>query len=233
MEKNAVVTAFLFPGIILALVFGLNLFVWSQHASSAIPFGTFFALGMMWVGISLPLVMLGAYFGFKKKVIEHPVRTNQIPRQIPDQIWYLKPGVSILIGGLMPFAVCFIELFFIMKSIWQDQYYYMFGFLGLVAMILVVTCVEITIVITYFQLCGEDYHWWWRFFFVSSSSAFYIFLYALYYVSHLHIHNFVPMLVYLVDSLIACLIYGLCAGTIGFFATYMFLIHVYSRIKLD
>ena len=55
----------------------------------------------------------------------------------------------------MPFAVIFIELFFILKSIWQDQFYYMFGFLGLVFVILVTTVIEITIVITYFQLCGE------------------------------------------------------------------------------
>lgn len=60
-----------------------------------------------------------------------------------------------MVGGLMPFAVIFIELFFVLKSIWQDQFYYMFGFLGLVFVILIITCVEITVVITYFQLCGE------------------------------------------------------------------------------
>lgn len=58
-------------------------------------------------------------------------------------------------GGLLPFAVIFIELFFILKSIWEGQYYYMFGFLSLVFMILLVTCVEMTIVIVYFQLCDE------------------------------------------------------------------------------
>lgn len=231
--RNAVVTAVLCPGVIISMVFGLNIFFWSRHSSSALPFGTFFALGLMWIGISLPLVILGAYFGWKKKAIEHPVRTNQIPRQIPDQIWYLKPGISVLVGGLMPFAVCFIELFFIMKSIWQDEYYYMFGFLGLVGIILIVTTVEITIVITYFQLCGEDYNWWWRSFFVAASSSLYVFAYAVYYASRLHIHEFVPLLVYFVDSIVACLVYALCTGTIGFFSTYAFLIHVYSRIKLD
>jgi hypothetical protein len=30
-----------------------------------------------------------------------------------------------------------------------------------------ITCAEITIVMVYFQLCYEDYHWWWRSFFVS------------------------------------------------------------------
>ena len=45
----------------------------------------------MWFGISFPLVFIGFYFGFRKQPYEHPVRTNQIPRQIPDQVWYLTP----------------------------------------------------------------------------------------------------------------------------------------------
>ena len=49
------------------------------------------ALLTMWFGISFPLVFLGFYFGFRKQPYEHPVRTNQIPRQIPDQVWYLTP----------------------------------------------------------------------------------------------------------------------------------------------
>ncbi len=40
------------------------------------------------------------------------------------------------------------------------QFYYLFGFLCLVAVILTITCAEITIVLCYFQLCSEDYHWW-------------------------------------------------------------------------
>jgi transmembrane 9 superfamily protein 2/4 len=31
--------------------------------------------------------------------------------------------------------------------------------MALVLVILVVTCAEITIVMCYFQLCSEDYHW--------------------------------------------------------------------------
>ena len=37
----------------------------------------------------------------------------------------------------------------------MDQYYYVFGFLFLVYVILGVTCAEITIVLNYFQLCSE------------------------------------------------------------------------------
>jgi len=79
----------MFPGIIGFVFFILNFFVWSQRSSSALPFGTMVAILLLWVGISTPLVFAGAYFGQKKKAIEHPVRTNQIPRQIPETSWFL------------------------------------------------------------------------------------------------------------------------------------------------
>lgn len=233
-QSNAFLTATMFPGIIGLLYFILNFFVWSQRSSSAIPFGTMVAMFLLWFGISTPLVFIGAYFGQKKKVIEHPVRTNQIPRQIPEVSWFLTAPASIAIGGLLPFAVVFIELFFIMKSVWQDQYYYMYGFLSIVCTILVITCVEITIVIIYFTLCSEDYQWWWRSFFVSSSSSFYIFLYAIfYYVSRLDISQVVPALIFFTDIFVASLVFFLCTGTIGFFSCYYFVIKIYGAVKVD
>ena len=139
-----------------------------------------------------------------------------------------------MIGGLLPFAAVFIELFFIMKSVWLDQYYYMYGFLAIVFVILLITCVEITIVIIYFTLCSEDYNWWWRSFFVSSSSSFYIFLYAVYYyTTRLDINNFVPTLVYFATVFDACLIFFLCTGTIGFLATYYFVLKIYGAVKVN
>ena len=73
------------------------------------------------------------------------------------------------------------ELFFIISSIWLEQYYYVFGFALLVFIILIVSCAEISIVLTYFQLCGEDYNWWWRSALNSGSSALYLFAYSAYY----------------------------------------------------
>ena len=37
----------------------------------------------------------------------------------------------------------------------HTQFYYLFGFLTLVFIILLITCAEITIVLCYFQLCSE------------------------------------------------------------------------------
>ncbi|CDH50774.1 transmembrane 9 superfamily protein member 4 [Lichtheimia corymbifera JMRC:FSU:9682] len=232
--RNALMTATLIPSILFVVLFILNLFVWGQQSSSAIPFGTFFALIAMWFGVSTPLVFAGAVFGARRPIIDHPVRTHQIPRQIPDQPWYLELHISMLVGGLMPFAVIFIELFFIFKSIWSDQYYYMFGFLTLVFLILVLTTVEIAIVITYFSLCSEDYRWWWKSFAVSAASGVYVFLYSIfYYFTRLKVTGFVPAIVYFGHSLMICMVYGLCMGTIGFFATFFFIRKIYAAIKVD
>lgn len=54
------------------------------------------------------------------KGIEHPVRTNQIPRQIPEQSFYTKPFPGIVMGGILPFGCIFIQLFFILNSIWWE-----------------------------------------------------------------------------------------------------------------
>ncbi|EMP29758.1 Transmembrane 9 superfamily member 2, partial [Chelonia mydas] len=145
----------IFFRIVFADFFIMNLILWGEGSSAAIPFGTLVAILALWFCISVPLTFIGAYFGFKKNAIEHPVRTNQIPRQIPEQSFYTKPLPGIVMGGILPFGCIFIQLFFILNSIWSHQMYYMFGFLFLVFIILVITCSEATILLCYFHLCAE------------------------------------------------------------------------------
>ena len=46
-----------------------------------------------------------------------------------------------------------------LQAIWENQFYYLFGFLFLVFIILIISCSQIAIVMVYFQLCGEvSYH---------------------------------------------------------------------------
>jgi transmembrane 9 superfamily protein 2/4 len=233
-RKISLKTAFLFPATVFGFFFILNALIWGQKSSGAVPFGTMFALVFLWFGISVPLVFVGGYIGFKKPAIEDPVKTNKIPRQIPEQAWYMNPIFSILIGGILPFGAVFIELFFILTSIWLNQFYYIFGFLFIVFIILIVTCAEITIVLCYFQLCSEDYQWWWRAYLTSGSSALYLFLYAaFYFFTKLEITKVVSGLLYFGYMLIASYAFFVLTGTIGFYACFWFTRLIYSSVKID
>eukprot|EP00239_Pterosperma_sp_CCMP1384_P006602 CAMPEP_0197846788 /NCGR_PEP_ID=MMETSP1438-20131217/4352_1 /TAXON_ID=1461541 /ORGANISM="Pterosperma sp., Strain CCMP1384" /LENGTH=640 /DNA_ID=CAMNT_0043458551 /DNA_START=225 /DNA_END=2147 /DNA_ORIENTATION=+ len=233
-KTNTLNVAFLFPTVVFAIFFGLNMLIWGQRSSGAVPFGTLFALFFLWFGISVPLVFIGSYFGYKKPAIEDPVRTNKIPRQIPEQAWYMHPIFSIFIGGILPFGAVFIELFFILTSIWLHQFYYIFGFLFIVFVILIVTCAEITIVLCYFQLCSEDYHWWWRAFLTSGSSAIYLFAYSsFYFFTKLDITMTVSAFMYFGYMFIISLGFFLLTGTIGFYACFLFVRTIYAALKID
>jgi transmembrane 9 superfamily protein 2/4 len=224
----------MFPGVVAVLFFVLNLFIWGEKSSGAVPFTTLFILLLMWFGVSVPLVFVGAYFGYKRPAVQHPTKTNLIPRSIPEQPWYMSAAFSILVGGILPFGAVFIELFFILSSIWLHQYYYVFGFLMLVLLILLVTCAEITIVMTYFQLCGEDYNWWWRSFLTSGASGLYLFLYSIIYMlTKMVMTRGVSIFLYVGYMLIASYAFFVLTGTVGFFASFFFVRTIYAAVKVE
>lgn len=166
--------------------------------------------------------------------MEHPVRTNQIPRQIPDQSIYTQPIPGIIMGGILPFGCIFIQLFFILNSLWSSQMYYMFGFLFLVFWILVITCSETTILLCYFHLCAEDYHWWWRSFLTSGCTAFYLFIYCChYFATKLSIEDSASTFLYFGYTLIMVFLFFLMTGSIGFMACFWFIRKIYSVVKVD
>jgi len=233
-KKNTVMTAFFFPGVVFCIFFFLNFFIWGKHSSGAVPFGTMVSLIALWFCISVPLVFFGSYFAYKKPPYDAPVRTNQIPREIPQQVWYMSPIFSILMGGILPFGAVFIELFFILSAVWGQQFYYIFGFLFIVFIILILTCAEITIVMCYFQLCSEDYHWWWRSYLTSGASAFYMYLYAVFYFfTKLEISSPISGLLYFGYTFIMTFAFFVLTGTIGYYACFFFVRKIYSQIKVD
>ncbi|XP_043494747.1 transmembrane 9 superfamily member 2 isoform X1 [Polistes fuscatus] len=233
-KSNVLLTSMLSPGIVFGLFFIMNLIFWVKGSSAAVPFSTLIALLALWFGVSVPLTFIGAYFGFKKRSLEHPVRTNQIPRQIPEQSFYTQPIPGVIMGGVLPFGCIFIQLFFILNSLWSSQVYYMFGFLFLVFLILVITCSETTILLCYFHLCAEDYHWWWRSFLTSGFTAFYLLIYCVhFFMTKLDIEDATSTFLYFGYTLIMVYLFFLLTGSIGFFACFWFVRKIYSVVKVD
>ena len=97
-----------------------------------------------------------------------------------------------------------------------------------------VTCAEISVVLTYFQLCGEDYHWWWRSFLTAGSSALYLFIYCVFYfATKLDITKPVSAALYFGYMFLFSYAFFVVTGTIGFLASLWFVRAIYASVKID
>ena len=159
---------------------------------------------------------------------------NPIPRPVKPLGCFYSNITTMVAGGILPFGAVFVELFFILSSLWLDQYYYVFGFLLVVLVLLAVTCAEISIVLVYFQLCAEDYNWWWRSVLSSGSAGIYLFLYSIYYYrTRLHMADQTSVLLYFGYMSLVSFLFFLLTGTIGYHSTLSFVKKIYSSIKVD
>jgi transmembrane 9 superfamily protein 2/4 len=251
-KLNIALTPLMVPGIVFGTFFLLNLFLWAKESSGAVPFTTMLVIVGIWFLISVPLSFAGSWAGFRQQAIAPPVRTNQIPRQIPPSTTYMRPIPSMLLVGILPFGAIFVELYFIMSSIWFSKVYYMFGFLFLCYGLMIITCAAVTVLMVYFLLCSENYHWHWRAFMTAGASAGYVFANALiYWVTKLQLGGLAGSVLYIgYSALISFLFFiltGMCSltpylktliltntpGSIGFFASWAFVQKIYGSIKID
>ncbi|XP_073010013.1 transmembrane 9 superfamily member 12-like [Typha latifolia] len=222
-----------FPGIVFVILTILNFILWGSNSTGALPISLFFTLLSLWFCISVPLTLVGGFLGTRAEHIDFPVRTNQIPREIPAQKY---PSWLLVVGaGTLPFGTLFIELFFILSSIWLGRFYYVFGFLLVVLLLLIIVCAEVSVVLTYMQLCVEDWRWWWKAFFASGSVAAYVFLYSMNYLVFdlSSLSGPVSAVLYLGYSLIMSLAIMLSTGTIGFLMSFSFVHYLFSSVKID
>ncbi|PIN22076.1 Endosomal membrane protein, EMP70 [Handroanthus impetiginosus] len=222
-----------FPGIVFVILTLLNFILWGNKSTGAIPLSLYFILFLLWFCISVPLTLVGGFLGTRAEPIQYPDRTNQIPREIPARKY---PSWLLVLGaGTLPFGTLFIELFFILSSIWLGRFYYVFGFLLVVFMLLVIVCAEVSVVLTYMHLCVEDWMWWWKAFYASGSVALYVFLYSInYLVFDLQsLSGSVSATLYLGYSLLMAVAIMLSAGTIGFLSSFYFVHYLFSSVKID
>ncbi|SJX62239.1 related to endosomal protein EMP70 precursor [Sporisorium reilianum f. sp. reilianum] len=234
-KQNIVLTAMLFPSLVFSMVLLLNFFLIFSGSSGAVPFGTLLALVSLWFLINVPLTLVGAMLGIRSGGFSHPVKANSIPRQIPYQhTWYLRPFPSALIAGMLIFASAFLEILFILNSMFGTKIYYAFGFLALAFIITATTAATVTILFAYFHLCSEDYRWHWRAFMTGGSGAIWFFAYGLFFwATRLELPGFANKVLFLGYLSILSLLFFTLFGAVGFLATYASLRKIYSAIRVD
>mmetsp|Transcript_39594 Transcript_39594/g.157219 ORF Transcript_39594/g.157219 Transcript_39594/m.157219 type:complete len:462 (-) Transcript_39594:1769-3154(-) len=228
-------SALFFPGLTIGTFFGLNLLLALAGSSAAANFWTLLILMLIAFGVSFPLTIVGSHIALRTTPFNLPVRTNAVVRPVPESARGWKSRLTVL-AGIIPFCTVFIELYFVMNSIWQDSVFVMFGILALVFLILVVVCVELSVVITYLTLSGEEHRWWWRSFLAPSSSGLYVFLFSIFYVFSqpaLQGMHFISMMLYFGYMTIICIAFFLVTGVIGFTSSFYFVHKIYSKVRID
>ena len=144
---------------------------------------------------------------------DFPCQVSSIRRPIPEAAWYARPTNLIIAGGVLPFGSIFIEMYFLFTSFLHHKFYYVYGFLLLVYIMLFIVVVCVTINSTYIQLNAEDYRWPWTSFLVGGSTAFYVFGYVIYfYFMHTNITGFFQTSFYFGYMSVLCLALFLVCG---------------------
>ncbi|KAI2502077.1 Nonaspanin (TM9SF) [Fragilaria crotonensis] len=229
-----ILTATLFPGIAFFIFLFFNIYLYFLHSSASAPFIDVMIVAAMWCCVAIPLVFLGAYFGYKAETVEYPTVTSTIARAIPPPPALLHPFVGMSVTGIVPFAAAYVEFFFIMTSLWMDQFYYVFGFTLVVFLILCITCAEVTVLLVYYQLCAENHRWWWYSFFTAGSTAFYMFVYSIFWFRTLEASKMVmTYLLYFGYMFLFSFAMLLVTGTVGSLTSLWFIRKIFGTIKVD
>jgi len=241
-------TVVLFPTLVVAILSILNTIALVYGTINYIPFFVIVKVFFVWVFVSVPLCVIGTLAGRHAKMggtkkaahsildtAEFPCRVNAIARPIPDNVpWYGKPLNLIPFAGLLSFGSIFIELYYVLTSLWNYKYYHVYGFLFGVYAILSIVVSMTTIIVIYFCLNSENYNWQWISIASGASTAGYVFLYGIYYFHFkTAMTGFLQTMFYFgYMSLIALSLGSLC-GTIGHFSASRFVRTIFQNVKVD
>jgi transmembrane 9 superfamily protein 3 len=239
-------TVLLLPTVTVAILSFLNLVSLIYGTINTIPFSVIFKLFLIWVFFSVPLCILGTLLGRHSgknsgsgatpgPLDYFPCRVNAIPRPIPEDVpWYGKPSGLIPLAGLLSFGSIFIELYYVLTSLWNYKFYHVYGFLLGVYLILAIVVGMTSIIVVYFCLNAENYLWQWTAFASGASTAGYVFLYGVYYfLFKTQMHGFLQTVFYFGYMGLISISLALLCGTLGHGAAHAFVKAIFEGIKLD
>ena len=233
--KVCVITCLLFPSIFLILITSINFLYWFEGSTTYIEFKNFFSLISLWIVGTVPLIFIGTMIGLTQKRVQFPCEVNPVPGIISrnDYPWYLRIRYGWFLTGFPPFFAIFVELFYIMDSLWKQDFYALSKYLLISILILIIISSLTGILFTYLNLCKGDYRWWWKSFLVSASPGIYIIIFSFFYLFKMKFKKFTSILIYLNFMTLFSIIISLICGSTGFYMTFLFIYNIYSKLKIN
>ena len=230
---NALLTSIIFPGTLFFGYFLVNIILALERSSAAVNLSDIISLFALWVFCTFPLILIGSFLGIKNKPIAAPCKTNAVPSFVPSKPWYLHYKFMTFVTGFISFGTFFIELSYVMGSLWKHQIYFLATFLWISLILFIIICGEISVIVIFWNLCYGDYKWWWKSFLIGASPVIYFVAFSIYYFFTLEIRRLSAMVVYFgIMGLISAMTLFIC-GSISVLFTFIFIKFIYSRIKIN
>ncbi|KAI3816424.1 hypothetical protein L1987_16120 [Smallanthus sonchifolius] len=233
--KNISLTGGLFFGPLFLTFVVNNTTSFLYGSTAALPLGEIIKFSLLWIFLALPLLILGAVIGKNSvSAFQAPCRTAKCPKEVPQLRWYRGVLPQMVLAGFFPFSVIIIPTHDILSAFWGYKIYTSYDYMMIMFFLLLIMTALVSVVITYFQLAAEDHEWWWRSFFCGGSTGLYVYAYSIYYSLYLsEMSSFMQTTFFF--GYMACLGYGifLALGTVGFYASLLFVRYLYASIKCD
>jgi transmembrane 9 superfamily protein 2/4 len=219
----------LVPGTVLFLFFLNNMIMWDHSSSAGLSAWMVLGAFVLW-GVHSVLCLMGMFLGVRVASVRFPTAVNNIPRFIPKQPWYNNRIVVFLCAGVIPFAVFWIELYYLLQAIWMGHWVATFAFVFISVMFLTLATAFVSIMAVFLRLRTEDYHWWWRSFWIGTTPVLYIFLYMMYFIRYMKLMSLASLVIYIVYSTLFCFSFAIYLGGVGIFASYYFVFTIYEAL---
>mmetsp|Transcript_12579 Transcript_12579/g.15825 ORF Transcript_12579/g.15825 Transcript_12579/m.15825 type:complete len:630 (+) Transcript_12579:263-2152(+) len=228
------ITILLLPTFCVSIVSVLNLISIWYDTINVIPFFAILKLFALWIFISVPLCIIGTLLGRHTRHQGNPCRVNAIPRPIPEGPWYGQPLYLIPLCGVLPFGSIFIELYYILTSLWNYKFYHVYGFMLMMYLILTIVVSMTSIISTYFCLNAENYYWHWNALLSGASMSGYVFLYGIYYfLVKTNMHGLLQTAFYFGYMTLISTGLGVLCGTLGYVSSAKFVRTIFRNVKVD
>ena len=120
--RNILLTTFLVPAPTAIVIGFLNSVALHYGSTRALPVSTVMILLTLFACVTFPLTVVGGIAGKNSSgKYDAPCKTNLAPRELPRTSWHRSQFVRILIAGTIVFSAIYIELHYIVESIWGHK----------------------------------------------------------------------------------------------------------------
>jgi hypothetical protein len=235
--RCVLITALLFPAPVVAVFVWVNTVAITRGSTSALPFTAILTITELYIFISFPLTVVGGILAknYANAEFNAPTRTTSVAHEIPKEIpWYQGRVPQGLIAGFLPFSVIYVELHYVLASMWGHKINPFFGILLLVFILLLIATSFNTVALLYYQLAREDHRWWWATYINGGMTGVFIYFYSFHYFFHRsQMGGMLQGSFYFGYMAVISFAFFLMLGSVGFQSSLVFVKYIYSRVKCE